>query len=84
MKQPNRQKKKIKKVVDKVHSEETKEKMRKPKNIGNNNSQFGTCWIHNETENKKIKKDDIDHYMSLGYTKGRKMNLYEYWEMVQR
>jgi dissimilatory sulfite reductase (desulfoviridin) alpha/beta subunit len=43
----------------KTHSEETKQKMRKPKNQGSKNSQFGTMWITNGKENKKIKKDSI-------------------------
>ena len=43
----------------KTHTEETKQKMRKPKNIGEQNSQFGTMWITNGSENKKINKTDI-------------------------
>lgn len=53
----------------KKHSEETKQKLRKPKNIGVNNSQYGTMWITNGVENKKIKKEsEIPH----GWYKGRK------------
>lgn len=55
----------------KLHSEETKEKMAKPKNQGNKNSQFGTMWITNGNENKKIKKD-ID-IIPEGWYKGRKI-----------
>jgi hypothetical protein len=29
------------------------------KHIGDKNSQFGTCWITNEIDNKKIKKGDL-------------------------
>lgn len=36
------------------------------------NSQYGTCWITNGAENKKIKRDDLDNWISLGYYKGRK------------
>lgn len=46
----------------KKHKEETKIKMsesKKGKFDGEKNSQFGTCWITNEIENKKIKKNDI-------------------------
>jgi hypothetical protein len=39
----------------KTHSEYTKNKMRKPKNVGSSNSQFGTMWITNGKDNKKIK-----------------------------
>jgi hypothetical protein len=43
------------------HSEETKRKIGDSNSIkqkGNNNSQFGTCWITNGNENKKIKKEE--------------------------
>lgn len=54
----------------KTHTEETKAKMRKPKNQGSKNPQFGTMWITNGTENKKIKKvDEIPE----GWYKGRKI-----------
>jgi hypothetical protein len=43
---------------------------------GEKNSQFGTCWINNGIENKKIKKIELDNYLSLGYIKGRKMDLH--------
>ena len=41
--------------------------------IGKNNSQFGTCWVTNGIENKKIKKEEIDFYLENGYNKGRKI-----------
>ena len=41
---------------------------------GSKNSQFGTCWVtHSELGNKKISKTDLDKFLSLGYTKGRKI-----------
>jgi hypothetical protein len=46
----------------KSHSEETKQKISKSSKgvgIGKSNSQFGTCWITNGVENKKIKKNEI-------------------------
>lgn len=46
----------------KTHSDETKKLMsetKKGKKTGSENSQFGTCWITNEKENKKIKKGDL-------------------------
>ena len=60
------------------HSEETKLKMRKTKQenhsqLGEKNSQYGTCWIHNNKENKKIPKDQLSKYENLGWVKGRKM-----------
>jgi group I intron endonuclease len=57
----------------KNHSEETKKKMSvsASSRIGVKNSQFGTCWITNGIENKKIKKDLLDEFNKLGYYKGR-------------
>ena len=57
----------------KKHTEETKNKMRKSSKgigIGANNSQFGTCWITNNVENKKIKKNE---QIPEGWSLGRKM-----------
>lgn len=54
------------------HSEETKQKMRKSKNVGSSNSQFGTCWITKEGTNKKIKKEDLETYLNEGWVKGRR------------
>lgn len=58
------------------HSDETKEKMsemRKGNGIGNTNSQYGTCWITKDGENKKIKKEDLVTYINDGWVKGRKL-----------
>jgi len=49
------------------HTEETKEKMRKSKNVGSSNSQFGTMWITNGQENKKIRTEET---IPNGWTKG--------------
>lgn len=38
---------------------------------GEKNSQYGTCWITNGSENKKIKKEDLDFWLEKGYHKGR-------------
>jgi len=61
--------------LGKSHSKETKDKMRKSKNVGINNSQFGTCWVTNGQENKKIKKEELDKFIELGYYKGRKISV---------
>jgi group I intron endonuclease len=56
----------------KSHSDETKKKMSessKGKGIGSSNSQFGTCWITNGNESKKIYKGDI---IPKGWHLGRK------------
>ena len=55
-----------------THSEESKKLMSqssKGMGTGSNNSQYGTQWVTNGTENRKIKKDaDIP----IGWYKGRK------------
>lgn len=38
---------------------------------GEKNSQYGTCWITNGIDNKKIKKIELEKYLELGYAKGR-------------
>lgn len=53
----------------KNHTEETKQKLRKSKNQGAKNSQFGSMWITDGNKNKKIKKDSI---IPEGWYKGRK------------
>jgi len=53
------------------HSEETKKKIsesNKGKGVGSNNSQFGTMWITNGINNRKIKKSDS---IPNGWQKGR-------------
>ena len=40
---------------------------------GQKNSQYGTCWITKNGENKKIKKEDIDNFILEGWVKGRKI-----------
>ncbi len=58
----------------KLHSEETKKKMSesaKTTSAGSGNSQFGTMWITNGTENTKISKLDP---IPEGWVKGRKIN----------
>ena len=55
---------------NKKHSEETKQKMRKSKNVKEKNSQFGTCWITNGSINKKIKNHEL---IPKGWYKGRKI-----------
>ena len=57
----------------KKHSEETKKKIgvtNSTKQKGENNSQFGKCWITNEVENRKIYKGDL---IPEGWRLGRKI-----------
>lgn len=58
----------------KTHSKESKEKIgltNSKKQQGNKNSQYGTCWITDGTNNKKIKIIDLDSYFAQGYYRGR-------------
>ena len=57
----------------KKHSQESRKKMSlssKGKTVGEKNSQYGTIWITNGQENKKIKKDST---IPSGWYKGRKI-----------
>ena len=57
----------------KTHSESTKKKMsdsQQGKQLGEKNSQFGTMWVSNGKENKKIKKSDV---IPEGWYPGRTM-----------
>lgn len=61
------------------HSEGTKQKMKNTKRItgsqkGEKNSQYGTCWIIRNGQSMKIKKNEIEKYISEGWKKGRKIN----------
>lgn len=63
--------------LNRKHSPESIQKMKDTSKLiergqGEKNSQFGTMWINNNVENKKIKKTDI---IPNGYIKGRKMSL---------
>jgi len=61
---------------DKKHTDESKIKMSNSKkglNVGEENSQFGTCWITKNEENKKIKKEELNFYLVVGWIKGRKI-----------
>jgi group I intron endonuclease len=57
----------------KKHTEETKKKISKKNSVmqrGLSNSQFGTCWINNGIENKKIKATEK---LPIGWNFGRKL-----------
>jgi hypothetical protein len=59
----------------KTHSAEAKQKIslsKKGKGVGKENSQFGTCWITNGFDNKKIKKDELNKFLKNGWLLGRK------------
>jgi len=62
----------------KKHSKETKKVIGNKSKVhqkGKGNSQFNTCWIYNLDlkESKKIKKEELENYLSLGWLKGRKL-----------
>jgi len=61
------------------HRQETKDKIGKANSIsqkGEKNSQYGTCWIYHsiEMKNLKIKKEELESYVLLGWVRGRKLN----------
>ena len=63
---------------DRKHKDETRKKMSITHKLNKNqqgekNSQFGTCWIYKDGENKKIKKDELELYIQQGWIKGRKI-----------
>jgi hypothetical protein len=63
-----------KSFLGKKHSSETKKKISEANalsQLGEKNSQFGTCWITRDCENKKIKKEDLESFLSEGWIKGR-------------
>ena len=58
------------------HSDDAKQKISEAKKgtgTGENNSQYGTCWITKDGTNKKIKKEDLDSYLNEGWVKGKKV-----------
>jgi hypothetical protein len=61
--------------INKKHSDETKKKIGLKNSIkqkGSRNSQYGTCWITNEKENKKMCKGNLVPY---GWKLGRKIKI---------
>ena len=61
------------------HTEETKLKMSKSKKgtgMGNNNSQWNTCWITKSGMNMKIKISDLQKYTDEGWIKKRDLHKY--------
>jgi hypothetical protein len=65
---------KYKSFKGKTHTDEAKEKMRNKKlgkGLGKTNSQYGTCWINNGTQEIKIKKEDLENWLENSWVKGR-------------
>lgn len=61
----------------KTHTNETKKKIGEKNSQyqkGEGNSQFGTCWINNTIECKKIKREELNNWIKLGWKKGRKID----------
>ena len=63
------------------HSEESKRKISDSKQgsgIGKKNSQFGTCWIVNEVESKKIQLVELESYLTSGWKRGRIFTIFKH------
>ena len=61
--------------VGRKHKKETIEKLKGHKRqVGVLNSQFGTCWVTNGIENKKINKEKFIEFENLGWKKGMTPN----------
>lgn len=61
--------------LNRKHSSKTKKQIsitNSLKQKGKNNSQFGTCWITKNLTNKRIKKEELNYYLILGWIKGAK------------
>lgn len=56
----------------KKHTEQTIQKLKKSKNNGEKNSQYGTCWVTNDNQTLKVKKQFVDTWLNQGYRQGRK------------
>lgn len=39
---------------------------------GSKNSQFGTVWVSKDGKSQKISKEKLEHFLSQGYSRGRK------------
>ena len=64
-----------KRFKDKNHSDESKQLISlsmKNKGQGEENSQYGTCWITRDSINKKIKKETLESFIIDGWVQGRK------------
>ena len=66
----------------KFPSDETKQKIRETqlghnRQSGEKNSSFGSCWITNESINKKVKKEELDYWVSNGWRQGYNSSLFK-------
>lgn len=73
---------------NKKHSKESRDKIaesNKLNGIGVKNSQYGTCWINDGKNNKKINKKILNNFLNEGWLKGsiKKFSKYEFYEMVE-
>jgi len=68
----DREKKQPMDWTGKRHKRETIQKMKKSKNVGKLNSQYGTKWINKDGIIKKIKENELEYYLNNGWIQGRK------------
>ena len=63
--------------LNRIVTDETKAKIGNANAIhqnGEKNSQFGTCWINNGKEIKKVKKESLDTYLLNNWKIGRRIS----------
>ncbi len=58
------------------HTIESRKKMTgRNTQVGQKNSQFGTCWVYKDFINKKVKKEELEQYLNMRYIRGRCIKL---------
>ena len=61
------------------HTPESLEKMRRPRNGGTANSQFGMVWVYSlsEKRSQRVPAPDLGSWLERGWAKGRRMKFVE-------
>jgi hypothetical protein len=62
--------------LNRNHTPETREKISSSMQglrMGEQSSQYGTCWVSNEKHTVKIKRECLSAYLENGYSRGRRL-----------
>jgi hypothetical protein len=54
------------------HTDDVKKRMSEA-HSGSKNSQYGTCWVTDGSNSKKIKNEELKEYLDNGFVKGRRI-----------